>query len=417
MLGGPYINLQVEGKGGAIPEQYSALSKAPESRIQQPGLRLALRSDELSSVNVGSKIYYRKIAVGQVESVDLDKDGVNIGIFVHQRYAHLVHRESQFWNASGLSISGGLGGLDIHAESLATIVAGGIAFHTPEISKPQLAWEGLRYTLYPDLQSTFADKGRDISLFFASGSNISKGTEIKYQGIKVGEVVAVELDGNMDRVKVSARLAPSAKALARGGSQFWVVRPQLGLIGTRNLETLVTGSYISVRPGYGGIETSFVALNKPPPLSKPSNGLHLIVTAAQRGSIKEGVKVFYRDIPVGEVFGYELADDASQTLIHINIEPRYALLVRENSEFWNSSGIAVKFGLFSGATIRSKSIESLLEGGIAFATPDGEKLAAPVKDGKSFALHQNVNPQWLEWAPKITLPKDVDTGENWIRAD
>lgn len=417
LIGGPYINLRVEGKGSTIPEQYTALLKAPESRVQQPGLRLTLRSDELSSVSIGSKIYYRKIAVGQVESVELDKNGVNIGIFIHEQYANLVHRESQFWNASGLSISGGLSGLDIHADSLATIVAGGIAFHTPEVSKPQLAWEGLRYTLYPDFQSTYAEKGRDISLYFATGSNINKGTEIKYQGIKVGEVVAVELDSNMERVKVSARLAPSAKALARTGSQFWVVRPQLGLIGTRNLETLVTGSYISVRPGYGSSATQFVALDKPPPLSKPSSGLNLIVTAAQRGSIKEGVKVFYRDIPVGEVFGYELAEDATQTLIHINIEPRYAGLVRENSKFWNSSGIAVKFGLFSGATIRSKSIESLLEGGIAFATPDGEQLAAAVSDGKTFALHQTLDQQWLEWAPQIPLPKEADTGENWIRAD
>ncbi|MBW2940049.1 PqiB family protein [Zhongshania aquimaris] len=417
LIGGPYINVKVEGKGGATPDQYTALLKAPDSRIQQPGLRLTLRSDELSSVSIGSKIYYRKIAVGQVESVDLDKDGVNIGIFIHERYATLVHRESQFWNASGLSISGGLGGLDIQADSLATIVAGGIAFHTPQVSKPQLAWEGLGFTLYPDFQSTSAEKGRDINLFFATGSNISKGTEIKYQGIKVGDVVSVELDSNMDRVKVSARLAPSAKALARTGSQFWVVRPQLGLIGTRNLETLVTGSYISVRPGYGSITTNFVALDKPPPLSKPSNGLNLILTAAQRGSIKEGVKVFYRDIPVGEVFGYELAEDASQTLIHINIEPRYASLVRENSQFWNSSGIAVKFGLFSGATIRSKSIESLLEGGIAFATPGGDDLGPLVSDGNNFVLHQSVDQQWLDWTPRISLPNEADTGENWLRAD
>lgn len=418
IISGPYINLRVEGKGGTIPEQqYTALVKAPESRVQQPGLRLTLRSEELNSVSVGSKIYYRKIAVGQIESVDLNKDGVNIGIFIHERYAHLVHRESQFWNASGLSISGGLSGLDIHADSLATIVAGGIAFHTPVINKPQLAWEGLRYTLYPDYESTSDEKGRDIRLFFATGSNINKGTEIKYQGIKVGEVVALELDDNMDRVKVSARLAPSAKALARAGSQFWVVRPQLGLIGTRNLETLVTGSYISVRPGYGSSTNEFVALDKPPPLRKPGNGLNLILTAAQRGSIKDGVKVFYRDIPVGEVFGYELAEDARQTLIHINIEPRYAGLVRENSQFWNSSGIAVKFGLFSGATIRSKSIESLLEGGIAFATPDGAQLAPVVNDGKNFALHQSVDQRWLEWKPQIALPQEVDTGENWIRAD
>jgi len=417
LVGGPYIAMQVSGKGGTIAKRYTALSKAPDSRIQQPGLRLKLRSDELSSVSIGSKVYYRKIAVGQVESVDLDAEGVSIGVFIHQRYARLVHRESQFWNASGISISGGLSGLDIQADSLATIVAGGIAFHTPEVKKPQLAWEGLRYTLHPDYQSTFADKGRDIFLYFNSGSSINKGTEIKYQGIKIGEVIAVELDTNMEGVKVSARLAPSAKALARTGSQFWVVKPQLGLIGTRNLETLVTGSYISVRPGYGTPQTKFAALDKPPPLSKPSSGLNLIVTSPQRGSIKEGVKVFYRDIPVGEVFGYELAEDASQTLIHINIEARYAGLVREKTVFWNSSGIAVKFGLFSGATIRSKSIESLLEGGIAFATPDTKPLAPQVSSGKVFPLFQNPEPNWLDWKPSIPLPREADTGENWIRTD
>tara|TARA_R110001599_G_scaffold60003_4_gene166722 strand:+ start:17465 stop:19786 length:2322 start_codon:yes stop_codon:yes gene_type:complete len=417
LIGGPYIAMQVSGKGGTISERYTALTKAPENRIQQPGLRLSLRSDELSSVGIGTKIYYRKIAVGQVESVELDADGVNIGAFIHQRYANLVHRSSQFWNASGISISGGLSGLDIQADSLATIVAGGIAFHTPEVKKPQLAWEGLAYTLHPDYQSTFADKGRDIFLYFDSGNNINKGTEIKYQGIKVGEVIAVELDTNMEGVKVSARLTPSAKALARSGTQFWVVKPQLGLIGTRNLETLVTGSYISVRPGYGSPQSSFAALDKPPPLSKPSVGLNLIVAAPQRGSIKEGVKVFYRDIPVGEVFGYELADDARQTLMHINIESRYASLVRENSIFWNSSGIAVKFGLFSGATIRSKSIESLLEGGIAFATPDSSPLAPAVASGKVFPLRQNVEQSWLDWAPSIPLPREADTGENWIRTD
>ena len=32
------------------------------------------------------------------------------------------------------------------------------------------------------------------------------------------------------------------------GSQFWVVKPELGLIKTSNLETLVTGQYIEVQP-------------------------------------------------------------------------------------------------------------------------------------------------------------------------
>ena len=139
-----------------------------------------------------------------------------------------------------------------------------------------------------------------------------------------------------------------------------------------------------------------------------------MLTAPNRGSIKEGVKVFYRDIPVGDVFGYELSADARQTLIHINIEPRYADLVRDNSKFWNSSGVAVKFGLFTGTTIRSKSVESLLEGGIAFATPDAP-LAAAAASGRQFALHSDVKAEWLEWAPSIPLAAENPTRANIAR--
>ncbi len=407
LLGGPYVAALTDGQPGELADRYRALLKPPEKRIAAPGLRVTLEADELNSVSVGSKIYYRKIAVGQVESVKLSKHGVEINAFIHQRYAHLLHRESLFWNASGISISGGLGGLDVKAESLATIIAGGIAFHTPEVKAPQAAWEGLRYTLHRDYESSFADKGREILLYFASGVSLSKGTELKYEGIKVGEVTAVELDSRMHGVVVSARLAPSARALAREGSLFWVVKPELGLVGTRNLETLVTGAYINVQPGDGAPQSSFIGMARPPRIRAPSRGLNLVLSADQRGSIKEGVKVFYRDIPVGEVFGYELSSDARRTLIHINIESRYAPLVRHNSRFWNSSGIAVNFGLLSGTTIRSKSVESLLEGGIAFATPalkgDNNRLAPIAETGQHFPLHAEVQSSWLKWDPIIPL--------------
>ena len=406
LLGGPYIAVNVDGEDGELQERYTALRDAPSQRISAPGIRVVLEADELGSVKIGSKVYFRKIAVGQVESVSLQRKGVEIGVFIHQRYAHLLHRESLFWNASGISISGGLGGLDVKTESLATIVSGGIAFHTPEVARPQAAWEGLRYTLHEDYESSFADKGREIRLYFSSGASLSKGTEIKYEGIKVGEVTAVELDQSMQGVVVSARLAPSAKAIAREGSRFWVVKPQLGLVGTRNLETLVTGAYISVLPGSGDVLTEFIGFERAPPLRAPAKGLNVILSADQRGSLKEGVKVFYRDIPVGEVYGFELSSDARRTLIHINIEPRYATLVRRNTRFWNSSGVAINFGLFTGTTIRSKSVESLLEGGIAFATPEGrgeDGLAPPAEANQHFPLHADVEPSWLRWAPAIPL--------------
>ncbi|GAB3370952.1 MlaD family protein [Spongiibacter taiwanensis] len=403
LVGGPYVAMKVDGQPGQALALYTALNEPPKTRIQAPGLRLKLEAEELHSVREGTKIYYRKIAVGQVETVSLHPDGVELGIFIHQRYQHLVRRESQFWNASGFSVSGGLGGLEIQAESVSSIVAGGIAFHTPEVAKPQAAWEGLKYTLFPNFESTYAEEGQNIEIRFASGNSVNKGTELKYQGIKVGEVSAVELSSDMGGVIVKAHLVPSAKALAKEGSQFWVVKPQLGLVGTRNLETLVTGSYISVRPGEGSTQKRFIGLDVPPPLEKPAKGLNLVLSAPQRGSIKEGVKVFYRDIPVGEVFAFELAPDATQTLIHINILPRFVPLIRSTTRFWNSSGVAVKFGLFSGTTIRSKSVESLLEGGIALATPETDADGALVAPGSQFKLHDSVEPEWLQWAPKIPI--------------
>jgi paraquat-inducible protein B len=401
LISGPYIAARSQGASSPLAADYSALSAPPSSRINAPGLRLKLRTEELRSVDVGSKIYYRKIAVGQVESVALDSKGVTLGIFIHEAYRKLVHRDSRFYNASGISISGGFGGLDLQADSVASILAGGIAFYTPDSPKPQRAWEGLQYTLFNDFKSSQADKGLEIVLHFANAVSLSKGTELKYQGIKVGEVVNVALDAKMAGVDVTARLEPSARALAKEGSRFWLVRPELGLVGTRNLETLVTGAYISVEPGDGDTSLHFQGLDRAPLASAPERGLNLVLITPRRGSIKEGVKVFFRDVPVGEVYGYELSQDARQTYIHINIEPRFAGLVRAGSRFWNSSGIDIEFSLFQGTSIRSKSVESLLEGGIAFATPEDDNQR--VESGTRFPLQEKVKSEWLDWAPALTI--------------
>lgn len=80
---------------------------------------------------------------------------------------------------------------------------------------------------------------------------------------------------------------------------------------------------------------------------------------------------------MGKVTGYELGQTADRVLIHILIEPKYAPLVRSGSRFWNTSGFGLDFGLFKGATVRTESLETLVAGGIAFATPAGERMATP----------------------------------------
>jgi paraquat-inducible protein B len=121
--------------------------------------------------------------------------------------------------------------------------------------------------------------------------------------------------------------------------------------------------------------------------------------------LKEGVPVTYREVTVGKVTGYELGQTADRVLIHILIEPKYAPLVRSGSRFWNTSGFGLDFGLFKGATVRTESLETLVAGGIAFATPDGERMGNAARPQQTFPLFDKFEEEWLTWAPKIPLGK------------
>jgi paraquat-inducible protein B len=73
----------------------------------------------------------------------------------------------------------------------------------------------------------------------------------------------------------------------------------------------------------------------------------------------------------------------------------------------------VRVGLFRGAEVNVESLKSLVIGGIAFATPENASTG-PVADGLPFILHDQAEKDWLEWAPRISLPPDgvsVEPGE------
>ncbi|MGB1059720.1 MAG: MlaD family protein, partial [Ketobacter sp.] len=120
-------------------------------------------------------------------------------------------------------------------------------------------------------------------------------------------------------------------------------------------------------------------------------------------SVREGLRVYYRDIVVGQVTGYELSATADEVLVYANIKPPYHVLVRAGTRFWNASGVNIDVGLFSGASIKTESLESILAGGISFATPDEGQTLAPAKQGERFKLYTEANEEWLRWSPKIPL--------------
>src|SRR5207249_10501689 len=57
----------------------------------------------------------------------------------------------------------------------------------------------------------------------------SSDLDVRYRGIAVGQIDAVNLVPDLGGVLITARLTAQSRELARSGSRFWVVRPQLHL--------------------------------------------------------------------------------------------------------------------------------------------------------------------------------------------
>jgi len=377
VLGGGVISMDFSLDGEAKRE-FVALQQAPEIGAEEPGLHLTLVAESVSSIERGTNILYRNIPIGSVQGFDLakDKKSVNIRVFIESKYQDLVQKNSRFWNAGGIEVKGGVQGLEIRAPSLRSMLSGGIELYTPKTGLTAKVKSGARFMLHDDYDSAHSE-GVSISIAFKDGDGLQGGTEVKYLGIEVGSVTSVVLNPDMDGVIAEVELFSFAEKLARASSQFWMVKPQFGLAKSENLSTLVTGNYISVRPGSGTTQFEFEGLLSEPVLEGKDQGLNFVLVTDQLGSLKQGVKLLYRGIAVGEVTSYALSDKANEVFIYANVESKYAPLIRENTVFWNTSGIGFDFSLFGGAKLKTSSIESILEGGIAFATPPESSMGNP----------------------------------------
>lgn len=266
-------------------------------------------------------------------------------------------------------------------------------------------------------------RGPEITIELADGAGVEAGrTVLQHNGVTVGRVTGVELIDDLRRVAIRLRLERSAAAIAREGSQFWVVQPEISLAGIRGLETLFSGVRLAVRPGHGAPQLRFTGLDRPPPARDVHAGRAFVLEADRLKGLSPGTSVLYREVEVGTVEESRLADDARRVLIRVRIHEPYAALVRPNTRFWSSGGLNLRVGLL-GAQLNTGSLASLFNGSISFATPDEDADAEPAGDGTRYPLHDRPEDDWLAWRPSIALqgpqppaaapvrPIGVDAGE------
>ncbi|RMH14836.1 MAG: MCE family protein [Planctomycetota bacterium] len=243
-------------------------------------------------------------------------------------------------------------------------------------------------------------RGIAVFITFEHAGGLKVGDAVVYRGFPVGDIRDIQLSPDLGEVIIEARLLPQAEGLARAGTQFWVARPEVSLAGVSGLDTLLGPTYLNVRPARQPGKPQFRFEGRPDAPRDQATGLHVVLRLARRGTVSTGSPILYRDVPVGQVGGVRLAEDARWVEVDAHIREEFAHLVRSRTRFFKASGIGIDFGWFQGLSVRAESLEALVSGAIGFATPD--KPGDPVSDGVMFDVADQPDSDWLKWDPPLS---------------
>ncbi|QEG23612.1 MlaD family protein [Mariniblastus fucicola] len=249
-------------------------------------------------------------------------------------------------------------------------------------------------------------RGTTIHIQFPEGHGLKTEDTVRYRGIEVGTVESVHLDDSLDGVEVEVLLKPSAEQLAKEGTRFWVVRPELSLTRISGLETAIGHKYIGVSPNPMADSENrqtthrFQGLANVPVDTLSDSGVELILRGDKRYSVSKGSNVTFRGVEIGTVLDVALSQESRHVDVRVRIFDQHATLLTSESKFWASSGLDLdfQFGFNGGFNLDTESLETLARGGVSMITTGQGKSVSP---GDIFTLHASAEDDWFKSAEKF----------------
>ena len=237
--------------------------------------------------------------------------------------------------------------------------------------------------------TTYASRGPLVTVTLGNAAGLTAGqTPVRFKAVQVGTVEGIRLSDDLSRVRADVRMAKQVGGRLTDGARFWVVRPRLTAGSVSGLETIVSGAYIEFDPGDPATtaRSEFTALADPPGVRSDEPGRVFALRAEALGSLDRGSPVFFRDVAVGEVLGFDPPGLDGSVKLRVFVRAPYEGHVREGSRFWNASGVGVALGP-GGLKLELSSLRAVLAGGVAFDTPPASRDEPPAPEGAVFPLH------------------------------
>ena len=236
---------------------------------------------------------------------------------------------------------------------------------------------------------TVLERGPEIDITFKTADGIEPGkTKVRYKNVEIGVVERVELEDDLEKIRVVIRMSKSARPLLVEDARFWVERPRVSGTNIEGLGTLLSGAFIGMDVGKSDVASrEYQGLDRAPLVAFTEPGSHYLLRANQLGSLDTGAQVHYRRVSVGQIVSYEMDLEGKGVNIQVFVRAPYDRFVNSETRFWEASGIDVELSA-GGVRLGTQSFNALLSGGIAFETRGNPEEARPVETNTVFRLFE-----------------------------
>ncbi|MCG6885186.1 MAG: MlaD family protein [Silicimonas sp.] len=317
VLSGVYIEASWDTTAGGLVSEHRGQKAAPLLSDGQAGTSITLTAGPGVQLTGNTPILHKGVEVGRIGSPELSQAG-NIAraeAVIFSPYDRLVTSNTRFWDTSGFSFSLGANGAELNFSSIATLIAGGVAFDTV-VSGGGAVSDGDSFTVFVDegtaRASLFQDDGGPVlnltAIFEDNFAGLAVGAPVLLDGVNVGEVT--NLNGIVDRERFGdtrVRLSTSMEVrTSKLGLQEATAETALDFLDTRIGEgmraRLASASLLT-----GGLRVEFVSLPDAGPamLDRGGDPFPIMpVAAAELSDVSataEGVMERINNLPIEEL--------------------------------------------------------------------------------------------------------------------
>ncbi|MCB2116480.1 MAG: MCE family protein [Rhodobacteraceae bacterium] len=211
--------------------QFAGRDNPPLVLPGREGTRITLVATDGSLITEGAPVFFHGIEVGRLERprLTVSSDAIVVDAFIQAPHDRRLNSATRFWDTSGFNVSISGAGLSVDFDSLSSLLAGGIAFDNVfEGGKP--VSPGHVFSVYEDEASAKKSlleepKGAVVEVAAEFGETLSglePGADVRYGGIRVGQVTSIVAvvddtsDGPGVRLMANLAIEPERLGLPAG---------------------------------------------------------------------------------------------------------------------------------------------------------------------------------------------------------